>query len=75
MLEPRIALDFNSTDEDGFLFARTTRATVALEEGMELIAIDEEGHECRVRVERIEGPIAYLVPDWRSWVESVKETP
>jgi len=64
---PSITLDFSNTDEDGLLFARTARATVPLSEGLDLIARDGEGHECRVRVEQIEGPIAYLRPDWASW--------
>lgn len=64
---PRITLDFSNTDDDGLLFARLARATVPLVEGMDLIAGDDEGHECRVRVARIDGPLAYLVPDWESW--------
>jgi hypothetical protein len=64
---PTITLDFSNSDENELLFARTARASVPVSEGMELIARDGEGHECRVRVEQIEGPIAYLRPDWDTW--------
>jgi hypothetical protein len=62
-----ITLDFSNADEDGLLFARVARATAPLAEGMTLLADDYEGHQCVVRVERVDGPIAYLAPDWDTW--------
>jgi hypothetical protein len=62
-----ITLDFSNADDDGLLFARAARASAPLVEGMTLLADDYEGHQCVVRVERVDGAVAYLAPDWDTW--------
>jgi hypothetical protein len=34
---------------------------------MDVLALDAEGNSCVVRVARIDGPVAYVRPDWSTW--------
>jgi hypothetical protein len=69
---PVIAVNFSHVDEDGLIFAGVEDATGPLNEGIGLLATDYEGHECRGRIEKIEGRLAFLALDWDSW--TVTET-
>jgi hypothetical protein len=64
---PHITLDFSNADDDGLLFARLARASQPLSAGMTVIASDADGNQARARVERIEGSLAFLVPEWDTW--------
>jgi hypothetical protein len=63
----QIKLDFNSTNADGLLYARTVRASEPVRVGMNLLAFDAEGNSCTVGVVQVDGPIAYLRPEWDTW--------
>jgi hypothetical protein len=73
-MSAQIKLDFNSSNSEGLLYARTARASEPVDVGTELLAIDAEGNSCTVRVVRVEGPIAYLRPDWTTWQDGSATT-
>lgn len=62
---PRITVDFNNSTAEGLLYAVGDPA--GLTEGIEVLADDGEGHECRAQVVRVEGELIYLDPDWETW--------
>lgn len=63
----QIKLDFNNTNGEGLLYGRAARATQPVRLGIELLAFDAEGNSCTVRVVRVDGPIAYMRPEWSTW--------
>jgi Family of unknown function (DUF6941) len=74
---PQIEVDFNNSDEDGLVFARTVRVRGlrTLSQGEEVLAVDGEGHECHARVVRIQGELVFLDLDWDTWALREPETP
>jgi hypothetical protein len=67
---PIIAVNFSHVDEDGLVFAGVEDSDAELAEGMDVLATDEEGHECLARVARIVGPLVYLALDRATWTVS-----
>jgi hypothetical protein len=72
---PHINVDFSSTDENGLIFALTDHASAPVAVGLDVIAADDDGNECRARVERLDGSVVYLLPDWDSWTGSTPQAP
>ncbi|MBV8987447.1 MAG: hypothetical protein JO372_02695 [Solirubrobacterales bacterium] len=66
-MSAQIKLDFNSSNGKGLLYTRTARASKPVRVGMDLLAFDAEGNSCTVTVVRVDGPIAYVLPDWSTW--------
>lgn len=74
---PHISVDFNNTTEEGFIFARHARASDPLSEGAAVLAMDEDGHTCGARVERVipEGVFLNLATDtWADPTTTDRET-
>ena len=69
---PTLRVDFNDFDDDGRLAAllRRVLGPSLPAEGDEVELRDGDGNSCRGRIERIEGPIAYVDLDWDTWVPS-----
>lgn len=66
-------VDFNDQTDDGRLVALLRLASDGAHEprvGDVAMLRDSEGNRCRGRVERIEGPLAYLAPSWDSWIDA-----
>lgn len=64
---PEIKVDFNNSQADGFLFARSQRASAPVSRGDWVLAADFEGNECRAQVVRVDDDLVYLKPDLESW--------
>jgi hypothetical protein len=67
---PIIAVNFSHLDDDGLVFAGVEDSDAELAEGMDVLATDDEGHECLARVARIAGPLVYLALDRDTWTVS-----
>lgn len=64
-------VDFNDQTENGRLVALIRHASNSAREprvGDAAMLRDAEGNRCRGRVERVDGALAYIVPDWDTWV-------
>jgi hypothetical protein len=64
-------VDFNDRTDDGRLVALVRQASGSSREprvGDAATLRDAEGNRCLGRVERIDGALAFIVPDWDSWV-------
>jgi hypothetical protein len=64
-------VDFNDRTEDGRLVALVRQASGISREprvGDNATLRDAEGNRLNGRVERIDGALAYIVPDWDSWL-------